>query len=90
MGLLDERYQLYCEDVDFCAALRQRKRGVLFCPDVEVVHLRGRSGASNPGATRALYRQSQLAFYAKHHPRWLPWLRVYLRLKGQVPTSDRS
>jgi hypothetical protein len=31
------------------------------------------------------YRRSQLAFYEKHHPRWAPVLRVYLRLKGQLP-----
>ena len=87
VGLLDERYRLYGEDVDFCAALRRRDRGVLFCPEVEVVHLRGRSRASDPGAARTFYRQSQLAFYAKHRPRWLPLLRLYLRLKGQLPRT---
>ena len=85
VGLLDERYQLYGEDVDFCAALRGRNRGILFWPQVDVMHLRGRSGLTSPDAARAFYRQSQLAFYAKHHPRWLPLLRVYLRLKGQSP-----
>ena len=71
-GLLDERYFMYTEDVDFCAAIRARGRQVLFTPDVEVVHLRGRSAASAPAATARGYRRSQLAFYAKHHPRWVP------------------
>ena len=83
-GLLDERYFMYDEDVDFCAAIRARGRGILFVPDVEVVHLRGRSAATAPGATRAAYRQSQMAFYEKHHPAWVPLLRLYLRLRGQV------
>jgi hypothetical protein len=31
------------------------------------------------------YRRSHLAFYDKHHPRWAPFLRLYLRLKGELP-----
>src|SRR3989304_1065232 len=42
-GLFDERYFMYEEDVDFCAALRARGGRVLFTPSAEVVHLRGRS-----------------------------------------------
>jgi GT2 family glycosyltransferase len=83
VGLLDERYFMYTEDVDFCAAIRARGRRVLFTPDVEVVHLRGRSGASAPKATEAAYRRSQIAFYEKHHPAWTPLLKLYLRVRGQ-------
>ena len=49
VGLLDERYFMYTEDVDFCAAIRARGRRILFTPDVEIVHLRGRSAAAAPG-----------------------------------------
>ena len=85
VGLLDERYFMYAEDVDFCAAIRSRRRGVLFTPEAEVVHHRGRSRAAAPHTTGQAYRRSQMAFYAKHHPRWAPWLRLYLRLKGALP-----
>jgi N-acetylglucosaminyl-diphospho-decaprenol L-rhamnosyltransferase len=84
-GLLDERYFLYAEDVDFCAAIRARGRKVLFTPAATVTHLRGRSRATVPGAMNAAYRRSQLAFYEKHHPYWAPLLRIYLSLKGQAP-----
>jgi N-acetylglucosaminyl-diphospho-decaprenol L-rhamnosyltransferase len=84
-GLLDERYFMYTEDVDFCAALRARGRRVLFTPDAEITHLRGRSAATARTATGQAYRRSQLAFYAKHHPAWVPILRGYLRLRGQLP-----
>ena len=82
VGLLDERYFMYLEDVDFCAALRARGRRILFTPDVTVTHLRGRSRQASPAATNRAYRDSHRAFYAKHHPRWAPLLDVYLRLKG--------
>ena len=85
VGLLDERYFLYTEDVDFCAAVRARGRRVLFTPAAEIVHARGSSRATDPAAAQAAYRRSHLAFYAKHHPRWLPLLRAYLRLRGELP-----
>jgi GT2 family glycosyltransferase len=85
VGLLDERYFLYTEDVDFCAAIRARGHRVLFTPSAEVVHLRGRSRATAPAASEAAYRRSQLAFYGKHHPAWVPLLKLYLRLQRQLP-----
>jgi hypothetical protein len=84
-GLLDERYFLYTEDVDFCAAVRARGHRILFAPAAEIVHLRGRSRATAAAAMQAAYRRSHLAFYEKHHPRWAPLLRLYLRLKGELP-----
>jgi hypothetical protein len=84
-GLLDERYFLYAEDVDFCAALRALGKGIGFTPAAEIVHLRGASRKRRPAATEAAYRRSQLAFYAKHHPGWAGVLRLYLRVRGKLP-----
>jgi N-acetylglucosaminyl-diphospho-decaprenol L-rhamnosyltransferase len=81
-GWLDERYFMYAEDVDFCAALRAAGRDVLFTPAAEIVHLRGRSGATRPGPTQDAWRASHLAFYRKHRPRTAPLLEWYLRLIG--------
>lgn len=89
-GLLDERYFLYGEDVDFCEAVRARGRQVRFTPAADVVHERGRARASDPQASDAAYRASHLAFYAKHHPRWLGCLRVYLKIRGQLPEQLRK
>jgi N-acetylglucosaminyl-diphospho-decaprenol L-rhamnosyltransferase len=85
VGLLDERYFLYTEDVDFCAALRARGRRILFTPAAQVAHLRGRSRRTAADGMNAAYRRSQIAFYEKHHPRWAPILRAYLRMKGELP-----
>ena len=83
-GLFDERYFMYTEDVDFCAAIRARGGRVLFTPDVEIVHLRGRSAASAPAATRDAYRRSHLAFYRKHHPALAPLVALYHRLRHRT------
>ncbi|NOT43925.1 MAG: glycosyltransferase family 2 protein [Acidobacteria bacterium] len=90
VGLLDERFFMYTEDVDFCARLRAAGYQVRFDPSSEVVHLRGRSAASAPSATAAAYRRSHLQFYARHHPRWVPVLRAYLKVRGQLPDSDEQ
>jgi hypothetical protein len=79
VGLLDERYFMYTEDVDFCAAIRARGRRILFTPEVEIVHLRGRSAAFASAATRVAYERSHLAFYRKHHPVLAPFLSLYRR-----------
>jgi GT2 family glycosyltransferase len=87
-GLMDERFFMYVEDVDFCAAVRARGRKVLFAPAAEIVHLRGQSRATAAAPTERAYRRSQIAFYEKHHPRWAPALRLYLKIRGRLP--DKS
>jgi GT2 family glycosyltransferase len=82
-GLLDERYFLYEEDVDFCAALRAGGGRILFTPRAQIVHLRGRTRTHDPGAATAHYDRSHLAFYEKHLPHWAPALRLWLKLRGR-------
>ena len=84
-GLLDERYFLYAEDVDFCAALRALGKAIGFTPDAEVIHLRGASRRRLPEGAERAYRRSQLAFYEKHHPSFAGMLRLYLRVRGTLP-----
>ena len=79
VGLLDERYFMYLEDVDFCAAIRARGRRILFTPAVQVTHLRGRSSPTR-AASGELHRRSLITFYQRHHPMWVPFVRLYLRL----------
>jgi len=81
VGFLDERYFMYTEDVDFCAAIRARGRRILFTPDVVVTHFGGRSAAGALPATREAYRRSRIAFYEKHLPLWAPFIRLYFRLR---------
>jgi hypothetical protein len=90
VGLLDERFFLYWEDVDFCVALGATGRAVRFTGTVEVTHLRGRSTTDARAATAAAYRRGQLAFYRKWRPRWAALIAAYLRLRGQHPDGDRG
>jgi hypothetical protein len=82
VGLFDERYFMYTEDVDLCIGVRDRGRNVRYVADAEVVHLRGGSARHN-AETERRRRSSQLAYYKKHNPAWVPVLRAYLRLTGK-------
>lgn len=82
-GLLDERYFLYEEDVDFCAALRARGGVILYSPRARVLHRRGTSVRQSRLPSTLHYDRSHLAFYQKHHPGWEPLLRLWMRARGR-------
>lgn len=83
VGLLDERFFMYTEDVDLCMQMAKRGRKILYVAGAEMVHFRGRSAAKNPALER-LRQQSHVAYYEKHLPLWAPLLRLYLKVTGKL------
>jgi GT2 family glycosyltransferase len=79
-GLFDERYFMYEEDVDLCAALRARGGRILFTPHAQVLHRRGQSITQSGADLRVLYNESHLRFYEKHRPGWARLLRWWQAL----------
>ncbi len=65
VGPLDEGYFLHCEDLDWCARFRDAGWGVLFVPEVEVVHYKG--GCSRDRPVRVLWHmhRGMVRFYRK-------------------------
>jgi hypothetical protein len=63
----DENLFLYSEDVDLCARIRVTGARILFTPEVEIVHLLGRSVAKNRDRMVYESHRSRLYFYEKHH-----------------------
>ncbi len=66
VGLLDERFQLYFEDNDWCLRIRQAGWKVIYDPRFTVTHLGGQSQPQRQVANQ-LYYQSMIRFYAKHY-----------------------
>lgn len=48
IGSFDEAYFLHWEDLDLCQRFRLAGRKILFVPDVEIVHCKGRSSQRRP------------------------------------------
>ena len=73
VGLLDEGYWMYGEEVDWCYRTHRAGWKVVFTPRAEVVHhgAGGREwqGWKGKGATLCAYR-GHMRFYRKHLPAW--------------------
>jgi GT2 family glycosyltransferase len=81
-GLFDENFFMYSEDVDLCHRLSQKGWKIFYTPDVEVMHLEGKSASTNIDRVQIEYRRSQLYFYGKYYGKWgLFLLKVYLLMK---------
>jgi GT2 family glycosyltransferase len=67
VGLFDEGFFLYEEDVDLCLRVRRAGGRVLYTPAAEVVHHLGRSMAKDAARARLEYHRSHLRYYRKHN-----------------------
>jgi GT2 family glycosyltransferase len=69
VGLLDERFFIYGEDVDWCKRFTDRGWGIVFFPEAEALHY---GGASSSNAPVRFYLEMQRAhhqYWAKHRSR---------------------
>jgi len=67
IGTFDERFFLYCEDVDWCLRAKSAGWRVVFAPDVAVSREKAATAKGSSGPTIRLYYRSLRWFYAKHH-----------------------
>ncbi len=67
VGLLDERFFIYAEDVDWCRRFWQAGWSVTFCPDARATHKGRSSSSSDPGRFSAEQLRAGLQYWKKHH-----------------------
>ncbi|KKQ95769.1 MAG: glycosyltransferase [Candidatus Woesebacteria bacterium GW2011_GWB1_43_14] len=85
VGLLDERYFMYFEDLDYCRSVRKAGLKVYYLPNVEVVHYHGASGNKAAGNKDQLERltRSSMIYHGiiRHYLIWfVMWSGQKLRL----------
>ena len=87
VGLLDERFFLYWEDVDWCMRVRRGGWRVVCDPRVSITHV---GGASTGSSAPAHYYRSLVRFYRKWYgaPAALP-LALFLKLYGPTAAAIR-
>jgi hypothetical protein len=74
IGLLDENFFMYAEDVDWCLRAKRAGWKVYHCAEALVFHLAGGSSGRDVAARVVNIRQAKLYFFKKHYS-WLSyWL----------------
>ena len=78
VGLLDENYFMYVEELDYCFRAKKKGWKVYYLPQWEIIHLGGASSTSE-FALLSEYKGIKL-FYKKYYPAWqFPVLRLLLK-----------
>ncbi len=91
VGLFDERYFMYSEEIDLCRRLRAAEWRVRYVPQAEVVHLEGGSSRADLAARDQRFQRSKLAYAAKWHGHWVALaLRAYLIAEYLLRAAEES
>ena len=69
VGLLDESYFIYGEDIDWCKSFHQGGWDVVFFPGAEAIHFEGASSSNAPVRFYVEMQKARLQYWRKHHGR---------------------
>jgi N-acetylglucosaminyl-diphospho-decaprenol L-rhamnosyltransferase len=85
VGLLDERFFMYAEDLDWCKRFREAGYQIVFHPEAKVIHHKYKSGLLSASAhtafkTRGHFYDTMLQYYDKHYQsRYPQWVRNIIK-----------
>jgi N-acetylglucosaminyl-diphospho-decaprenol L-rhamnosyltransferase len=69
VGLLDERFFMYSEEMDWCYRARQLGWKVVYLPKAQVIHHEGKSSEQVLPLRHLHFQRSKVLFFKKHHGR---------------------
>lgn len=67
VGLLDEQFFMYGEDIDWCYRIKQAGWGIWYTPDTQITHYKGGSSPKKPARLVREFYRSMYLFYRKHY-----------------------
>lgn len=75
VGLLDERYFIWFEEVDYCKRVYEQGLEVWYTPAAQCLDYVGQSFKQvKRGTTQNYFQESMLKYFRKWHPLWQYWL----------------
>lgn len=89
VGMLDDGYFMYCEDLDWCHRLRDTGWDIQHVPGARVVHHVGGSGPGNP-VTQYHYYASLLRYFRRYRARGYAWARPALTILFALRGTGRE
>lgn len=77
VGLLDEQFFMYAEDLDWCKRFREKGWEVVYNPEVRLIHHKNKSGIKSSSQkiakkTRKHFYITMLQYYDKHYKNLYP------------------
>ena len=79
IGLLDERYFMYLEDIDLCLSASQKGWQAFYVPQARLMHHWGKSSEQDKARMNEEHRRSMYLFFEKNH-RPNPLQKIYLKM----------
>lgn len=73
VGLLDESFFMYGEDIDWCYRIKDAGWKIVYYSDAKIVHYKGASSKQKKELIYEFYRAMYL-FYNKHYKDEYPWI----------------
>jgi N-acetylglucosaminyl-diphospho-decaprenol L-rhamnosyltransferase len=90
VGLLDDGYFMYCEEMDWCLRFRQAGWTIHALPTARVIHHEGQSSRQVRWVSVERLWRSRFRFYRKHQDRYAPEYLLALRMLVQMGFSMRG
>lgn len=67
VGMLDERFFMYGEDLDWCYRFLKKGYGIYYNPKAQIIHYKGESSKKNKLLYIRCFHEAMVLFYQKHY-----------------------
>ena len=67
VGVLDERFFMYSEELDWCRRAKSAGWRIVFFPHATIVHYEGQSSGQVVAARHIRFNSSKVSYFRKHH-----------------------
>jgi GT2 family glycosyltransferase len=74
VGLLDEDFFMYGEDIDWCYRIKQSGWEIYYYPYVRITHYKGASSRKKPFKIIYEFHRAMVLFHRKHYQKQYSWL----------------
>jgi GT2 family glycosyltransferase len=66
IGLLDERFFMYGEELDWCLRTKRAGWSIMYCPEAQIIHYKGESTKYNSRKAAIEFYRAMYLFHRKH------------------------
>ncbi len=85
VGLFEEAYFMYSEEVDLCRRLRQKGWGVYWMPAAQVIHFGGQSTRQAAAEMFLQLYKAKIMYFRKHYGASAAWIYKLILLAASLP-----